>query len=69
MNKYIKQLLTTVLLTVTMLWVIPAQAEQITPEQNDSINKAIKESRGLKQYTFVPKGQWIVGGNIILATQ
>ncbi len=64
MNKYIKQLLTTVLLAATILWVIPAQAEQITPEQNDSINKAIKESRGLKQYTFVPKGQWIVGGNI-----
>lgn len=29
----------------------------------------VKQERGLKQHTFVPKGQWIVGGNISYSQQ
>lgn len=64
MNRYIKQFLTTVLLAIAISGVTPMQAQQTTPENRDSLNNALRESRGLKQYTFVPKGQWIVGGNI-----
>lgn len=67
MNRYIKHLLTTVLLAIAISQVTPSQAQEVTTENRDSLNTALKESRGLKQYTFVPKGQWIIGGNISYA--
>lgn len=65
MNKYIKHHLTSVLLAILLLLQgAPSQAQQEISQNQDSIVSALKESRGLKQHTFVPKGQWIVGGNI-----
>lgn len=62
MNNHIKKLIVTTLLTVATLGVVWAQS---TPDS--TLNN--KTERGLKQYTFVPKGQWIVGGNISYSQQ
>lgn len=64
MNKELKKIFTSVLLAITISQVTPIYAQNTAHENNDSINTALKESRGLKQYTFVPKGQWVVGGNV-----
>lgn len=58
MNKYIKALC--IALLSTLSWgAIDAQTQA-----TDTIKT---ESRGLKQYTFVPKGQWIIGGTVSYA--
>ncbi len=61
MNKYIKRIGLTTLLSACTLIVTWAQSS------TDTI--VGKQERGLKQYTFVPKGQWIVGGNISYSQQ
>ena len=42
---------------------------QSTEAISDTMTVASAPSRGLKQHTFVPKGQWIVGGSISYSQQ
>lgn len=55
MNKYIKAL------CIALLPTLPWGAIDAQTQATDTIQS---ETRGLKQYTFVPKGQWIIGGTV-----
>lgn len=59
MNRNISKVLCTVLLSALSWGAIQAQIQPTDTIKN--------ESRGLKQYTFVPKGQWIIGGTVSYA--
>lgn len=56
-----------------LLPVFIAGATSATPLTTDTLvdtpTSMPAPSRGLKQYTFVPKGQWIVGGTISYSQQ
>ena len=60
MNNFIKKIGFAITLAICTANVLCAQ------NPTDTI---VKQERGLKQYTFVPKGQWIVGGNISYSQQ
>lgn len=64
MNRGIKRVIALLLLTFTVWGATTVQAQLV----NDT-TAIEKPSRGLKQYTFVPKGQWIVGGSISYSQQ
>ncbi len=65
-NRIIKTVVSLMLLI--MMGVSTIQAQSVTNESADVVTTE-KKPRGLKQYTFVPKGQWIVGGNISYSQQ
>ena len=68
MNKMTRNILKAVLLSIGLSGVTFSQAQAVT-QPADSAATTQEVSRGLKQHTFVPKGQWIVGGMISYSQQ
>ena len=68
MNKIFKKLLVVLLLPVFTVGATSATAQQ-QESFTDTIKVESTTSRGLKQHTFVPKGQWIVGGTFSYSQQ
>ena len=68
MNKNFIKLAISVLLSIFVLGAVPMQAQSMS-NNTDSTVVHTKKSRGLKQHTFVPKGQWVVGGTISYSQQ
>lgn len=68
MNKIDIRIALGVLFLTIMLGIAPLQA-QASVSKSDSTELQTMPSRGLKQHTFVPKGQWIVGGTVSYSQQ